>query len=139
MEFFQEALERFCPPLAAMVDWSKITRFLDKELREVLGKSPRPRQFVDFLAEVRLKIRGGQRFVVHVEVQGRAHGEFSHRMLFYHVALFRRFRRPVISIAVLTDSDPTWRPTGLMTGLEAMGVVFQFPICKLSDFTDEEL
>ena len=138
-EFFREALERFCPWLAAMVDWSKITRFLDKELRQVLGRSPRPRQFVDFLAEVRLKIRGDQRFVVHLEVQGRMHGEFSQRMLFYHVALYRRFRRPMVSIAVLTDSDPTWRPTGLMTGLGSMGVNFLFPYCKLSDFTDEEL
>jgi predicted transposase YdaD len=139
MEFFQESLERFYPTVAQMVDWSKTTRFLDKELREVLGKSPRPRQFVDFLAEVHLKTGEIEWFLVHVEVQSRMDEEFAHRIFFYHVALFRRFRRPVVSLAVLTDPDPNWRPSGFTTGIGDMGVSFQFPICKLSDFTDEEL
>ena len=138
-EFFPECLDRFYPRIAGIIDGSKPVRFLDKELREMLGDSPRPRQFVDILAEVHLKDGSLGWILIHVEVQSTVDPEFSSRMLFYHVALFRKFRRPVLSLAVLADPDPQWRPSRLETGIGDMGVLFRFPICKLSDFTDAEL
>ena len=138
-EFFPECLDRFYPRVAGIVDWSKPVRFLDKELREMLGDSPRPRQFVDILAEAHLKDGTLGWILIHVEVQSTVDSEFSSRMLFYHVALFRRFKRQVISLAVLADPDPKWRPNRLETGIGDMGIRFVFPICKLSDFTETEL
>ena len=138
-EFFPECLDRFYPEVAAVVDWTQPVRFLDKGLREMLGDSPRPRQFVDILAEVHLRNGTLGWILIHVEVQSTVDPEFSCRMLFYHVALFRKFRRPVLSLAVLGDPDPGWRPGRLETGIGDMGVLFRFPICKLSDFTDAEL
>ena len=138
-EFFPECLDRFYPEVAAVVDWTQPVRFLDKELREMLGDSPRPRQFVDILAEVHLRNGTLGWILIHLEVQSTVDPESSCRMLFYHVALFRKFRRPVLSLAVLGDPDPGWRPGRLETGIGDMGVLFRFPICKLSDFTDAEL
>jgi len=138
-EFFPECLDRFYSEVAGVVDWTQPVRFLDKELREMLGDSPRPRQFVDILAEVHLKSGTLGWILIHVEVQSTVDSEFSYRMPFYHVALVRRFRRPVLSLAVLADPDPEWRPGRLETGIGDMGVLFRFPICKLSDFTDAEL
>ncbi|MFM7817442.1 MAG: hypothetical protein ACKPGI_10795 [Verrucomicrobiota bacterium] len=138
-EFFPECLERFYPRVATLVDWTKPVRFLDKELREMLGDSPRPRQFVDILSEVHLKDGSLGWILIHVEVQSTVDPEFSSRMLFYHVALFRRFKRPILSLAVLADPDPKWRPNRLETGIGDMGIRFMFPISKLSDFTDAEL
>ena len=138
-EFFPECLDRFYSEVAGVIDWTQPVRFLDKELREMLGDSPRPRQFVDILAEVHLKSGTLGWILIHVEVQSTVDPDFSYRMLFYHVALVRRFRRPVLSLAVLADPDPEWRPGRLETGIGDMGVLFRFPICKLSDFTDAEL
>ncbi len=77
--------------------------------------------------------------LVHMEVQRSKVPRFEYRMLFYHSALVRRFGRPVISLAILADPDPKWRPTGLKRGIAGVGTRFEFPICKLADFTDVEL
>ncbi len=139
MGFFRECLERVHPALAGLIDRSRKVRFLDKELRALLGHSPRPRQHVDVLAEVPLKGAGLDWLLTHLEVQCGKVLHFAQRMLFYHAALVRRFGRPVMSLAILADPDPQWRPTELTSGIGGIGTRFEFPICKLSDFTDAEL
>ena len=139
MGFFHECMARFDPAFARRIDRSRKVRFLDKELRALLGRSPRPRQHVDLLAEGPLMGEGLHTMLTHVEVQRDKVAQFAQRMLFYHAALVRRFRQPVMSLAILADPDPKWRPNRLETGIGDMGIRFVFPICKLSDFTDAEL
>ncbi len=139
MGFFHECMERFDPDFARIIDRSRRVRFLDKELRELLGRSLRPRQHVDILVEVPVTGTGLDWLPTHVEVQRSKIRQFAHRMLFYHAALVRRFGRPVMSLAILADPDPKWRPTGLTSGVGGIGTRFEFPICKLLDFTDAEL
>ncbi len=139
MGFFPESIHRCFPSLAIQVDRSRAARFLDKELRAVLGKSPRPRRFVDLLAEVPLKAGEPDPVLIHLEVQGNEDPGFASRMLFYHAALLQRFQRPVMSLAILSNPNPSWRPSMLTSGVDGMGNRFEFPICKLSEFTDAEL
>ena len=139
MGLFPECMERFDPAFAKKIDRSRKVRFLDKELRALLGRSPRPRQHVDFLAEVPLTGVGPDMMLTHVEVQRDKVARFAQRMLFYHAALVRRFQRPVMSLAILADPDPKWRPNELTSGIEGSGTRFEFPICKLADFNDAEL
>ena len=75
----------------------------------------------------------------HVEIQRSRVSRFAQRMLFYHAALVRRFGRPVMSLAILADPDPKWRPNELTSGIDGVGTRFEFPICKLADFTDTKL
>ena len=139
MGFFPEGIERIHPAFAGFIDRSRTVRFLDKELRETLGGSPRPRQQVDLLAEVPVKDLGLDWVPTHVEVQRRKDRRFAERMLHYHSALIRRFGPSVMSLAILADPDPQWRPDELRGGVGGMGTQFRFPICKLSDVTDAEL
>ena len=139
MGFLPECLERVHSALEGRIDRSRKVRFLDKELREMMGASPRPRQHVDVLAEVPVKDPDLDWVPFHVEVQRSRVSRFAHRMLFYHAALVRRFRRPVMSLAILADPDPKWRPTELTRGIGGISTRFEFPICKLLDFTDAEL
>ena len=139
MGFFPESIHRCFPSLAIQVGRSRAARFLDKELRAVLGKSPHPRRYVDFLAEVSLKAGEPDSVLIHLEVQGSKAPGFASRMLVYHAALLQRFKRPVMSLAILADPNPSWRPRTLPSGVDGMGNRFEFPICKLSDFTDAEL
>ncbi len=139
MGFFHEGMERFDPAFARRIDRSRKVRFLDKELRALLGRSPRPRQHVDLLAEVPLMGMGPETMLTHVEVQRDKVAGFAQRMLFYYAALLQRFQRPVMSLAILADPDPKWRPSGLTSGIDGSGTRFEFPICKLLDFMDAEL
>ena len=139
MGLFHECMERFDPAFARRIDRSRKVRFLDKELRALLGRSPRPRQHVDLVAEVPLTGVGLQTMLTHVEIQRNKVARFTHRMLFYHAALLQRFQRPVMSLAILADPDPKWRPNELTGGIDGSGTRFEFPICKLLDFTDAEL
>ena len=139
MGFFPECMERFDPTFARRIDRSRKVRFLDKELRALLGRSPRPRGHVDLLAEVPLMGVGLDTMLTHVEVQRDKVPGFAQRMLFDHAALVRRCRQPVMSLAILADPDPRWRSSGLTSGIEGSGTRFEFPICKLLDFTDAEL
>ena len=139
MGLFPECMERFDPAFARRIDRSRKIRFLDQELRALLGRSPRPRQHVDLLAEVPLMGEGLHTMLTHVEVQRDKVARFAQRMLFYHAALVRRFQRPVMSLAILADPDPKWRPNELISGIGGSGTRFEFPICKLLDFTDAEL
>ena len=137
--FFPECMERFDPTFARRIDRSRKVRFLDKELRALLGRSPRPRRHVDLLAEVPLRGVDLDTILTHVEIQRNKVARFAHRMLFYHAALLQRFQRPVMSLAILADPDPKWRPNELTSGIDGSGTRFEFPICKLLDFSDAEL
>jgi len=139
MGFFHECMGRFDPAFARRIDRLRKVRFLDKELRALLGRSPRPRQHVDLLAEVPVTGGGLHTILTHVEVQRAKVAQFAQRMLYYHAALVRRFQQPVMSLAILADPDPKWRPNGLTSGIGVSGTRFEFPICKLADFTDAEL
>ncbi|MFM7816010.1 MAG: hypothetical protein ACKPGI_03470 [Verrucomicrobiota bacterium] len=139
MGFFHECMTRFDPAFAKKIDRSRKVRFLDKELRALLGRSPRPRQHVDILAEVPLTGVGLDTMLTHVEVQRRKVAQFAQRILLYHASLIQRFQRPVLSLAILADPDPKWRPSGLTSGIDGSGTRFEFPICKLTDYSDAEL
>ncbi len=139
MGFFPEAIERIHPAFAGFIDRSRKVRFLDKELRETLGRSPRPRQQVDLLAEVPVKDLDLDWVPTHVEVQRRKDRRFAERMLHYHSALIRRFGPSVMSLAILSDPNPKWRSSELTSGVVGLGNRFEVPICKLSDITDAEL
>ena len=41
--------------------------------------------------------------LIHIEVQAQVDADFSERMFVYHYRLFDRFRRPVVSLAILGD------------------------------------
>jgi hypothetical protein len=73
-----------------------------------------------------------------VEVQTWKEDEFPKRMYVYNHRIFDRYDREVISLAILADDDPDWRPSqygysrwGFRTGTE-------FPIVKLLDYATND-
>ena len=53
--------------------------------------------------------------LVHTEIQGTREADFAKRIYVYNYRLFDRYDRPVVSLAVLGDASPTWRPTCAMS------------------------
>ncbi len=73
---------------------------------------------------------------IHVEVQPQLQREFPERMWIYHYRVVDKFGPNVISLAVLADAEPNWRPNVYHTEMAGCIRHFEFPIFKLLDFAD---
>jgi len=96
------------------------------------------RRHVDKL--VRVTLRGGEEawILIHIEVQGTRETGFAERMFVYNYRLFDRHRRPIVSLAVLADDAPDWKPSSF--AFEALGCrhCLDFPTVKLLDYSGRE-
>jgi len=107
--------------------------FLDQELRELhLDPTARDNR-VDLL--VRVTMRDGQSEILylHLEVQSFAEPDFAERIFNCFAALRRACGREVISLVILADLDPDWRPSQYTTDRLGCSLEFKFPCCKLLD------
>ena len=141
---WKEALEQALPDFLALffpeahagIDWSRGYRFRDKELQQVVRDAELGRRYADKLAEV-YTLDGVRTWVlVHIEIQGQADPGFDERMYVYHYRLFDRYRRDVVSLAVLTDPHDGFRPNGYERGRWGCSLRFRFPTVKLLDWRD---
>jgi hypothetical protein len=108
--FFPHFLLFFFPDIHADVDWTRDVEFLESELQQITRGAATGKRRVDKLVRVFLKTGEEQWVLVHVEVQGQRDDEFAERVYIYNYRIFDIFRRPVASLAVLTDDHPGWRP-----------------------------
>jgi hypothetical protein len=139
---WKEALETYLrdfltlcfPQLAAGIDWGRPPEFLENELRQVTREAELGPRRVDLLVQVGLLDGRETWLLIHIEVQGQEEALFSQRMFVYFYRLFDHYRRPLVSLAVLTDERATWRPATF--ALEQWGCTlhFSYPIVKLADW-----
>jgi hypothetical protein len=92
------------------------------------------KRLVDKVAKVWL-LNGEEAWVlIHVEVQGQYDSKFTERMYTYNYRLFDRHKKRVISLAILADEDPNWRPSSYNYQLGGCRVSLEFAIAKLLDY-----
>ncbi|MFB6358023.1 MAG: hypothetical protein ABEJ96_03165, partial [Thiohalorhabdaceae bacterium] len=122
----------------AGIDWTQGHTFLDKELQQIVQEADSPRRYADKLVRV-YSNEGDETWVlIHVEVQGDPEPDFAGRMYQYHYRLFDRYNRDVVSLAVLADADPGFRPHPYQRGRWGCQLDFQFPTAKLIDWLEPE-
>jgi hypothetical protein len=94
------------------------------------------------LADVLVKVwrRDGQEswLLIHIEVQGWPEQDFAQRLFVYHYRIFDRYNRQVVTLAVLADDRPNWRPDRFAYDLGGCRLDFQFGVVKLLDFAGRE-
>jgi len=136
--YFPPFLELFFPVAHGDIDWSRGYESLDKELIGLAPESEHGTLFVDKL--MRVWRRGGADAIVlvHVEVQSPRDADFAGRMYGYNTRLKDRYNQRVVSLAVLADDDPGWRPDRYEDGLWDWSVVMRFPTVKLLDWAPRE-
>src|SRR5262249_23084933 len=135
--FFELCLAFFFPEAHAEIDWSCGYEMLDKELQQIVRQAKLGRRTVDKLVKVWLN-RGEERWLlIHVEVQTRKEGDFPKRISVYNYRIFDRYDREVISLAILADDDPTWRPSQFSYGRWGFRTGTEFPIVKLLDYAGQ--
>ena len=132
-------MEFFFPDVAADIDWKRDYEFLDKEFQQIIREAEQGRKLADKLVKV-WRLDGKEIWVlVHVEIQGAREGIFAKRMYIYNYRIFDRFDRPVVSLALLTDSHEKWRPDSFEQSLWGCHISFKFLIFKLLDCKEQKL
>ncbi len=111
---------------------------LDKELQPIVRQAKRGRRYVDKLVKVWLKSGEERWLLIHVEVQTAKEGDFPKRMHVYNHRIFDRYDREVISLAILADDDPDWRPSQYEYGRWGFHTRTTFPIVKLLDYAPDD-
>jgi hypothetical protein len=124
----------FFPHIHAEIDWTRPPVFLDKELQQVVRDAELGRRLADKLVQVWRRDGSDAWVLIHIEVQGQEEGDFTQRMFVYAYRLFDRYRRPVVSLAILGDERATWRPSQFTLELWGCKHQFTFPVIKLLDY-----
>ncbi|BCW95960.1 MAG: hypothetical protein WHS44_12645 [Fimbriimonadales bacterium] len=138
--FLPECLQLLFPDLHAQIDWSRGYQVLHSELLRPVPFHGAARRFVDVLVRVYFQ-DGRERFVLlHIEIQAQRTRDFPLQMFIYHYRIFDAYDCPdLISLAILADNNPNWRPDTYERALGGCEVRFRFPIVKLIDFDEAEL
>jgi hypothetical protein len=134
--YFQAFLALFFPDIHDDIDWSRGFEFLDKELQKIVKKAARGRLYVDKLVKVWRKNGDEAWVLIHIEVQTQRETNFPKRMYRDNTRIADRYDRMVVSLPVLADDDPTWRPDHYAEGLWQWSVRMGWPPLKLLDYAD---
>jgi hypothetical protein len=143
---WKEALQLFLEPFLAFffpevhdgIDWQRGYQSLDKELQQVVRDARLGRRLADKLFQVWRKGGGEAWLLIHVEIQGKREEEFPERMFVYGYRIYDRYRQTVISLAVLCDDNPTWRPDRFETGDWGSFLGIRFLTAKVLDYRGQE-
>ena len=129
----------FFPAIHADIDWSELPEFLDQELQSLTPDAAQPAGAVDRLIKLR-RARGEEvRVLVHIGVQAQRDQRFMERMFRYHYRIFDWHGQPAVSVAVLADEQPAWRPAGYHHDLWGCDLHLTFPTVKLLEIPWPEL
>jgi hypothetical protein len=143
---WKEALQHFLAPYLALlfpavhagIDWHKGYESLDQELQQIVRAARVRARRADKLFQVWRRDGGEAWLLIHLEVQGRKDRDFPERMFVYGYRIYDRYRRPVVSLAVLCDDDPDWRPETFEAGACGSALGVHFLSAKLIDYRGRE-
>ncbi len=134
--YFKDFMAFFFPVIHKGVDWSRHYEFMDKELEKIVRDAQSGRRYADKLVKVYLADGREARLMIHIEIQGYRDASFAQRMYIYNYRIFDRYQFETVSIAVLTDDNPDFRPHEYKTGRWGCELKFRFPIAKVWDYRD---
>jgi hypothetical protein len=134
--YFAEFMAFFFPQAYVDIDWSRKHESLDTELQQIVQDSELGKRMVDKLVNVCLKNGEESWILIHIEIQSQRETNFAKRMYVYNYRIFDRYDRFVISLAVLGDEHPSWKPSQFGYDMWGFKVGIEFPIIKLLDYRD---
>jgi hypothetical protein len=138
-KFFKQFLEFFFPDIYQAIDFTKKIHFLDKELQEIAPDSNMGDRAADVLVKVHLK-NGNLTYIciiIHIEVQSQAKPGLMERMFIY---FYRGYDKnvekkiPMISVAILADDNPNYRPDEYSFTLFGFELRMKIPVVKILDY-----
>ena len=145
-EYWQEFLKKFLPKLYKDADLKSKPEFLNKELRDVLNlpelsEEHNPPLFVDELIKIPMKNGEEKWLLLHIEVQGKGGENISYRMFLYYCLIFARYRKKIVSLAILTSRRPKKEdsPGIYKTLFYGTSIEYKYNYFEAYKVTDKEL
>lgn len=132
--YLPNALALFFPAVHAEIDWARGYTLLDKELQQVTRDADLGRRLADTLVQVWRRDGTEAWVLIHIEVQGQPERDFARRMYVYQYRIYDRYEHPIMSIAVLADEQPEWRPDHFTQELWGCTIEMRYPVVKLLDW-----
>ena len=132
--FFQPFLQLLFPDLHQAIDWTRPVTFLNTELQKLTPASQTGKRHADKLVQVWFRDQCQRWLLIHVEVQGHQDARFPERMFVYYLRIRDHHNKQVVSLAVLTDTAPNYRPEHFEEHVAGSGVYFRFRTVKLLDY-----
>jgi len=132
--YFPAFMAFFFPEAYADIDWTRGYESLDTDLQQIVRDAALGTRLADKLMQVWRRDGVEQIVLVHTEIQGSRDRDFAKRIYVYNYRLFDRYDRPVVSLAVLGDASPSWRPRRYEQRLWGCRVGIEFPVVKLRDY-----
>ncbi len=127
----------FYPEINDEIDWGKNFESLDKELNEIASEAAIGKRFVDKLIKVYLKSGKDIWVYIHIEVQSQRRPNIPERIYIYNCLLYLRYRKPIMSLLVLGDDQPNWKPDCFEYNLWGSQVSLKFRTVKLLDYQNQ--
>jgi len=138
--FFQPFIELCLPTIEAQIDWEKGYENLNKDFEKMSHSSKTGKRLLDMLIKVTM-LDGHQKLIlIHLEIQAQKQNDFPQRMYTYNYKVYDKYQLPVVSIALLLDEDPSWRPNSFEMEdpfLKVPYLVFKYHVVKLLDFSTQ--
>ncbi len=134
--FFPQLVEFFAPDLYAIIDWSADYEFLEQELREMLRDAETGPRRVDKVVKVRTLAGKPLYLVLHVEIQVSRESAFPRRMLVYFYRLYDLYPEQVVSLAILADEEPDWRPESYEYARHGTELEFGYRTVKIWEYNE---
>ncbi len=134
LEFYLPALiELLFGDVAALVDWSRPVAFLDSELQAIVPDSEAGDLRADKLVQVTRRDGTEALLLIHFEIQAQRDPTLPRRMFRYHYRIYDRFGQHPISLVVLADDEPGWRPGPYVQEVGPVRLSLEYAACKLRD------
>ncbi len=136
--YLPQFMEFFYPELHRLIDYNKGYEFLDKELSKIIPASETGRKAVDKLVQVFYKNGQEKWILLHIEIQSQQEKDFAKRMFIYYYRIFDKYKKDVISLVILGDSNKKFRPNKFEIKYPSFKLSFEYKIVKLTDFIGKE-
>ncbi len=134
--YFPAFLAFFYSDIHADIDWDRPYEDLDKEFQKIARRAKLGKRYADKLFKVWLKDGSERWLLIHVEVQGEFESDFERRMFQYHLLAHQLYNHVVVSLAVLCDENPNWRPDRFGYHHWGSGIEMTFRATKLLDWIE---
>src|SRR5437868_4459372 len=136
-KYFQPFMEFLFPHIAKEIDWEKGFEFLDSELAKIQRMAKVGKRTVDKLVKVYLKNGKEQWLLLHIEIQQNRKNHFPKTMFEYHYRIYNRYQIHPISLAVLSDKHPHWRPDSYDFKSLGTRLTLEYSVVKLLDYRNK--
>jgi hypothetical protein len=138
-DMLEPFLEFLFPEIHQDIDFSRKPQYISKDLPRFEKDNNIGNRFADVLVKVYLKDGSIRCLFIHIEVQGSPDWNLAERMYVYNYRVYdhhREFNEEVVSLAILTDDNPDYRPDHYAFSRWGFNHIMTYPTVKMLDYQD---